>query len=405
MISFDNSYFFEKKGFDFNNSIEFKKNLEVSKKESQKLLEEFNLGSNEILNSFTKSYQSRIKKIKVNIKNKNKKKAVIGLGGSSSGAKALSFFLNDEVIYFDNLDYRYFQNFFLENKIEDYIFFVISKSGDTFETLALLNLLIQESKKIKDYNIFDSMVIITEKKESLLKNFCDNNQIQFVEHNPNIGGRFSILSETGILPFVDQNINIEEGSEKFLNLLNSDEDLSPMVNVAILSTCIDKFNLGIYCNLIYNYRLKHFSYWFHQLHAESLGKNGKGMTPITSICPKDHHSMMQLYLDGPKNKMFNIFSPPDEKFYDEFKKEGFVNIESYDPNELLDKQFKSVVEVFREKNIPHRVIHLSEHKNPLNLIELFSYFLLETILLAKVQGINPYDQPAVQLIKNKIFKN
>ena len=161
----------------------------------------------------------------------------------------------------------------------------------------------------------------------------------------------------------------------------------------------------MYCNLIYNYRLKHFSYWFHQLHAESLGKNENGMTPITSICPKDHHSMMQLFLDGPKDKLFNIFSPPDENYYEEFINLGFRNIENFTPLNLLKKQFNSVVKTFFEKNIPHRVINISDHKNPINLIELFSYFILETILLGYMMNINPYDQPAVQLIKDKIFKN
>jgi len=155
---------------------------------------------------------------------------------------------------------------------------------------------------------------------------------------------------------------------------------------------------------LYNYRLKHFSYWFHQLHAESLGKEGKGMTPVTSICPKDHHSMMQLYLDGPRDKFFNIFSPPDEVYYESFVKQNFVSIESYSPSALLDKQFKSVINVFYDKKIPHRVINISNHKDPLNLIELFSYFILETILLGKMIGIDPYNQPAVQLIKEKIFK-
>jgi len=153
---------------------------------------------------------------------------------------------------------------------------------------------------------------------------------------------------------------------------------------------------------LYNYKLKHFSYWLHQLHAESLGKNKAGLTPFTSICPKDHHSMMQLYLDGPNDKFFNIFSPQDENYFDKFDSLGFENIEKYTPRELLNKQFSSVVDVFQEKNIPCRVINISDHSNPANIIELFSYFLIETIILGNLSGLNPYDQPAVQLIKNKI---
>jgi len=401
MISFDNSFFFDTSLLNFKNDTQFKKNLKISKDKSDELLDEFKNNKNEILRSFSKPYQKKIREIRQSIDIKDKNKIVVGLGGSSSGAKALSFFLRDEVTYFDNLDFEYFKKFFASNKISNYVFFIISKSGDTFETLAILNLIIQEAKKI-NFNIFSSMVIITENKNNYLKNFADKNQIQFIEHNPDIGGRFSILSETGMLPFVESDVRVEDASEKFLNLLGDESDLSPTLNAAILITCLEKFKLNIYCNLIYNYRLKHFSYWFHQLHAESLGKNGQGMTPNTSICPKDHHSMMQLYLDGPKDKIFNIFSPPDKNYYQEFENIGFKNIENYSPFGLLIKQFETVIKVFRKKQIPHRVVRLKNHNDPLNLIELFSYFLLETILLGKISGINPYDQPAVQLIKDNI---
>ena len=405
MISFDNGFFFSKNGLDFKNNGKYNKNLDLSKIKAAEILKDFSEGKNQILQSFTSKYQKTIRELNETIKFKDKKKVIIGIGGSSSGAKALSFFLNDKTIYFDNLDYEYFKNFFLKNNIKDYIFFVVSKSGDTFETLALLNLLVSESKKFNDYNIFESMVVITENKESILINFLKKNKIHLIQHNPNIGGRFSILSETGMLPFAGLNFNVEDASEKFIDFLNKDFDLSPTTNAAIILTCLEEMGLNIYCNLIYNYRLKHFSYWFHQLHAESLGKKNKGMTPITSICPKDHHSMMQLYLDGPKDKFFNIFSPPDERVYEKFSNLGFYNIENYTPSELLEKQFNSVVEVFTKKKIPHRVIKLNDHKNPLNLIELFAYFLLETILLGKMMNIDPYNQPAVQLIKEKVFKS
>lgn len=406
MISFNNSFFFDKKGLNLDKNIKYKKNIELAISSSDKILKDLHEGSNEVLESFTENYQKKIRSIRKKISYQNKKKIVIGLGGSSSGAKALSFYINNEIIFFDNLDYSYFKNFFLQNKISDYFFFIISKSGDTFETLALLNLLILESNKIKNHNIFDSILVITENRENALRSFAQKNDIQIIEHNKNIGGRFSILSETGILPILEgDKIIVEKGSEKFIKLLNNAiDDLSPIKNAAILLTCLDEMKLNMYCNLLYNYRLKHFSYWFHQLHAESLGKEGKGMTPVTSICPKDHHSMMQLYLDGPRDKFFNIFSPPDEVYYESFVKQNFVSIESYSPSALLEKQFKSVINVFYDKKIPHRVINISNHKDPLNLIELFSYFILETILLGKMIGIDPYNQPAVQLIKEKIFK-
>jgi len=407
MIDFDNSFFFDKNCLNFKNNSKFNNNFEKTKKIAENLKKELEKGENEILSSFTSKYQENIRKIQKEIDTNSKKKVIVGFGGSSSGAKALSFFIKDELVFLDNLDYAYLKDFFIKKKIEEHFFFVVSKSGETFETLAILNLLIDESKNIKDFNLFQSMIIITDNNDSTLYNFAIKNKIKVVEHNSNIGGRFSVLSETGILPFIDHKLKVENASEKYINFLISDfnNNLNPVLNVALLATIIQEMHIKIYCNLLYNYRLKHFSYWFHQLHAESLGKNKQGLTPTTSVCPKDHHSMMQLYLDGPKDKFFNIFSPPDKKFFEKFRNENFYSIENYDPNSLLNKQYNSVIEIFRSKKIPHRVINIKDCSDPMNLIELFSYFLLETILLGKVFDINPYDQPSVQLIKEKIFKN
>jgi glucose-6-phosphate isomerase len=404
MIKIDNSFYFKKEGLNLNENKDYLNYLKISKNKSSELIKEFESGQNQILQSFTKSYQKKIRDIGVSLKDYNKKKVIIGFGGSSSGAKAMSFFLQDEIIYFDNLDYSYLKNFLITKNLKDYTFYIISKSGNTFETLAILNLLILECKK-KNYDIFESVIIITDKNENLLRKYAVNHKIKIVNHNFNIGGRFSVLSETGMLPFVDLKINFENGSEKFLSLLTKEDQNSPTLNVAIIATCIKKYKLNLYCNLLYNYKLKHFSYWFHQLHAESLGKNNQGLTPYTSICPKDHHSMMQLYLGGRKDKIFNIFSPSDEVFFEKFSKEGFKNIENYDPQSLLFSQFKAVTEVFEEKGIPHRIINIQNYKDPLSLIELFSYFILETILLGKVLNIEPYGQPEVQLIKDKIYKD
>ena len=125
MISFDNSFFFEKDFLNFNTSSTFQKNLELSLKKYEKLYIEIEEGKSEILNSFTKKYQKKITKLKERIKYKEKK-IVIGLGGSSSGAKALSFFINDKIVYFDNLDYKFTKKFFSEKNLSEYTFFIIS---------------------------------------------------------------------------------------------------------------------------------------------------------------------------------------------------------------------------------------------------------------------------------------
>lgn len=124
MIEINNSFFFEKKGLDLNNSTNFKKKSELSKKRSDELLNEFKNDKNDILKSFTKSYQFKIRSLKQKIDFKKKQKVVIGIGGSSSGAKALSFFMNDDTIFFDNLDYDFLIKFFNKNSIENFFFFL-----------------------------------------------------------------------------------------------------------------------------------------------------------------------------------------------------------------------------------------------------------------------------------------
>ena len=122
MIEINNRFFFEKKGLDLNNSTNFKKKSELSKKRSDELLNEFKNDKNDILKSFTKSYQFKIRSLKQKIDFKKKQKVVIGIGGSSSGAKALSFFMNDDTIFFDNLDYDFLIKFFNKNPIENFFF-------------------------------------------------------------------------------------------------------------------------------------------------------------------------------------------------------------------------------------------------------------------------------------------
>jgi len=408
-ISIDTSCLFDGTlGYDLKNKTEYKKNLKKCIIAAEKLNLEIEKKSNPIINSFDLVYQNTIKKKRDQIQAK-KKKLVIGLGGSSAGAKAINGYLGYNIDFFDNYDPSYVSNFLQQNDLSNFTIYIISKSGNTFETLALLNLVYQHLvKKNKTKEINNNICVIAEDSNNILLNFAKKNSIRVIFHNPYIGGRFSVFSETAMTLFETSPQIVTCSTERVVKRLkenNLEDSMNPTINAAVLLSLKEINNLNFNVNLLYEYSLKNFSYWFHQLYAESLGKNNFSLTPMTSICPKDHHSMMQLYLDGPKDKFFNIYSPPDEIHYEEFLKENFYNIENYTPFGLLEKQFKSVREVFFEKQIPHRVIFLKDHKNPLNLIELFSYFLLETILIGKIIGINPYDQPAVELVKKKIFKD
>ena len=160
-----------------------------------------------------------------------------------------------------------------------------------------------------------------------------------------------------------------------------------------------KFNNLIFLN--YFPELEKFLYWCQQLIGESLGKKNKGFLPVVSNAPKDHHSLLQLYLDGPKDKLFNIFSF-ENKSKDKIKINKKYRINNFLNNKTLSSvknaQKKALVKLFTKKNIPFREFRIKKI-NEETLGNLFSYFIIETIILGKLLDVNPYNQPAVEEVK------
>ena len=409
-ISFDLNCFFDGSlGYNLKTREEYKKNLEKCIAAGEKINLEVEKKTNSIINSFEQSYQNKIKLEKHKINNK-KNQIIIGLGGSSAGAKAINQYLGYNFYFFDNYDPAYIYNFLYLHDLNEFNIYVISKSGNTFETLAIFNLVYQHLiKKNKIQAINDNICCITENSDNALSNFAKKNSLKILSHNPDIGGRFSVFSETAMSLF-DINPNIvAECTGKIINKLkdnNLEDTLNPVVNAAVLLSIQEINNLNFNINLLYEYSLKNFSYWFHQLFAESLGKNENALTPMTSICPKDHHSMMQLYIDGPRDKFFNIYEPSSESHFDKFAKFELGKIENKSPSNLLKSQFLGLVQTFREKKIPFKIISINHSKSSRleSILQLLSYNILETIILGYAQNIDPYDQPAVEQIKLNTFK-
>ena len=160
-----------------------------------------------------------------------------------------------------------------------------------------------------------------------------------------------------------------------------------------------KFNSLIFLNYIP--QLEKLLFWCQQLIAESLGKNNKGFMPIISNSPKDHHSLLQLYLDGPRDKLFHIFSA-DEKLNMKLRTKKISDEIKYLKNKSLNNirnaQKDAIIQSFKNKRIPFREFKFKELNEEI-LGELFSYFILETIIIGKLIDINPFDQPAVEQVK------
>ena len=234
------------------------------------------------------------------------------------------------------------------------------------------------------------LIIISEIKNSKLMNIAKRYEAEVIEHKNFIGGRYSVLSEVGMFPAALMNLNINnfKNLNKLIKSKNFCSDL-----VKNVSTIFTLNQLGLKNSVILNYssRLDDLCLWYQQLTGESLGKKSKGLMPVISKCPRDHHSLFQLYLDGTKDKFFTFFSSSN-------KKGGKIET-------IIKAQCEATKNIFRKKKIPFR--HFVFNKNDENeLGSIFTFFVLETILLARLMKINPYDQPAVEEIKietNKIL--
>ena len=232
---------------------------------------------------------------------------------------------------------------------------------------------------------------------------------EVIEHKDFISGRYSVLSETGMFPaaLMGQNLLKFKNLKKLLK--NRYFTSTLIQNVACIYTLISKkTNNSVILN--YDSNLNDLGYWYQQLVAESLGKKGKGINPMLSFGPKDHHSLLQLYLDGPKDKFFTFFSSNQkEKKFKVFKDiipNSMKFLKNKNANFVINAQCKAVKNIFKLKKIPYREISFNK-KNEEELGEIFTFFVLETILLSRLMNINPFNQPAVEQVKietKKILK-
>tara|TARA_Y100000741_G_scaffold358451_1_gene337629 strand:+ start:412 stop:1578 length:1167 start_codon:yes stop_codon:yes gene_type:complete len=374
------------------NNINFQ-NFKIIKtdKKIKKLLSNLLNDGNHILNSLNKSYKdSWNKAIKVNL-GKYKNIILIGMGGSIMGARAIYSFLNNRIkknFYFvDNFEHNEIKNINKKNSLN----LIISKSGNTLETIANSNTLL--NKKVK--NLF-----ITENKDNYLRSLAYKLKSEIVDHNNYIGGRYSVLSEVGMLPAMLMGLDVK----KFRNLnelIKKQYFMKSLINNVSNILSLVRKNKSNSIILNYDEKSDNLFYWYQQLVAESLGKKSSGILPIISKMPQDNHSLMQSYLDGTKNNFYTFFFVKDRS-YNNLKINQLLVSHQYlrgkGLGSILYDQCVATQNVFKRKKIPFRSF-LIKKTDERSLGELFTFFMLETMLLGKALKINPYDQPSVELIK------
>ena len=317
---------------------------------------------------------------------------LIGMGGSSLGAKAIYFFLRFRI----KKKFEFFDNIRIDElKKSKSLNIVISKSGNTLETISNFNSL---------DNVKNS-IFLSEYKNNYLKKVSNELRKEIFEHKDYIGGRYSVLSETGMLPACLMGLDYKKFKRLDYLIGNRNFQKQLILNV---SSILDFHNRKKTNSIILNYDegSQELFFWYQQLVAESLGKKNKGILPVISLMPKDNHSLMQLYLDGTKNNFFTFFrveNKTSNRINKKYLKKNYSYLSNKRTDDILKAQFEATQNVFKRKGIPFRSF-IVKRRDEKTLGELFTFFILETILLGKALKVNPFNQPQVELIKNETFK-
>jgi glucose-6-phosphate isomerase len=335
---------------------------------------------------------------------------ILGTGGSSLGGKS-AYALADagfgppsgpRLHFMDNVDPHSFEN--LRGKIDAAQLGVIaiSKSGSTAETLCQLH---EVLTWLPRPSWAGQILILTEPGDNSLRRLGQNLGCLILDHHPQVGGRYSIFSNVGMLPILLAGLSAEKlrrGAAQQLeqSLAAKSGDDAPATIGAALAAALLPHGVTQHVVMPYVDRLRYFAAWYQQLWAESLGKNGRGITPIAAIGTVDQHSQLQLYLDGPRDKFFTLLildtKNHGQKLSAPITADARLNyLYGRSMGDLLLAEARATAKTLADNHCPLRVITLP-HLDEAVLGGLYMHYMLETIITADLLGVNPFDQPAVE---------
>ena len=341
---------------------------------------------------------------------------VLGIGGSSLGGQTVAALADQgfgprpgapRLQFMENIDPASFAALFAALDPAKTGIIAISKSGGTAETLAqLLAVLDWQRGELGPNSLGDRLIVLTEPKQSPLRRLAVALGARTLDHDPGIGGRYSVLSNVGLLPALIAGLDaaaLRQGAALVLDrslAAAAPAESAPAIGAALSAAFAEKRGVGATVLMPYVDRLAPFGLWFRQLWAESLGKDGKGTIPVRAVGAVDQHSQLQLYLAGPNDKLFTLVTLDQAG-------EGPV-LPAYlaaDPElayladrrmgDLLDAEQRATATSLARNGRPTRLIRL-ERLDEAALGALFMHFMLETIIAADLFGVDPFDQPAVE---------
>jgi glucose-6-phosphate isomerase len=349
---------------------------------------------------------------------------ILGTGGSSLGARAIASWigyhhnpllnnLNINFIAHDNLDDLTFQTFLKRVDLTSTHFLIISKSGGTLETNAQFQALIECFKeKNKSELIQKNLTIITElhQNKNNLHKIANTYDITVLPHSTTIGGRYSVLTMTGLLPAYMIGFDCNQllsGAKSVVNAVKNATHYTqalPCLGAASLIYAEQEHGKTTHIFAGYGDRFYEFATWIRQLWAESLGKNGKGGLFVPSIGPLDQHSQLQLYYGGPNDKTYSFIECRNHKTpqlgfnFDNSSAFNYLNTKTM--QNVVDASCAGTIESLRSVSRPVRSFVIDDY-TPSALGALMMHFIVETIFSSYILDVNPYDQPAVEDSKKR----
>src|SRR5262245_57359981 len=352
----------------------------------------------------------------------------LGIGGTSPGRPALAQLggwsipgtadaaqkARPRTRFYDNLDAHTLGATLAAFDLSSARFVVISKSGGTPETLVQALAAIEAVKQAGlERRIPELFLGITEPKgegeANGLRRLFEAHGIALLDHHTAIGGRFSVLTNVGLLPALARGLDIRAlraGAQSVVKALldaPAPQDCAPAVGAALAVALARERGLRVQVMMPYSDRLSRFAHWFVQLWAESLGKNGQGTTPLACLGPVDQHSQLQLFMDGPREHLITVVRTPTAGEGPRLSTvlagvAGLDYLGGKAVGDLVAAQAMAVPEALARAGRPVRVFDLAR-LDEASLGALMMHLMLETILAGRLLGVDPFDQPAVELAK------
>lgn len=330
---------------------------------------------------------------------------IFGTGGSNLGAKALINIKQGDIkknmFFYDNIDPINFKNSIEKIDLFNAGIIIISKSGSTPETLSQFGSLIEIFDQNSSLDIlYKNSLIITEDKPSPLANIAHKNNCTLLKHPKNIGGRFSLFSNVGMVPSIIAGLDVKKIHLGALAEIEKNKD-DNYLKIGQLF-CYQNFQNIFTNNVIMTYSdaLYYFGKWYLQLWAESLGKERKGITPIHAIGTTDQHSQLQLYLDGPRDKFFTFFTTKHKNLGLKLNNQIMIDNQidyliDKTMGDLMQAEQQATIHTFKNNNFPFREIYLDQI-DEFSIGQLMAFSIMETIATCLYYEVNPFDQPAVE---------